>query len=59
MNVAVAGAHSCDPRRASYLKRDVMEHENPQKNVTVVDSIPIRSILNIQCALYILASELP
>ena len=51
MNVAVAGAHSCDPRRASYLKRDVMQNENPQKNVTVVDSIPIRSILNIQCAL--------
>jgi hypothetical protein len=45
--------------RVALAKRDVMENENPQKIVTVVDSIPIRSILNIQCALYILASEPP
>ena len=45
--------------RVALAKRDVMENENPQKIVTVVDSNPIRSILNIQCTLYILASEPP
>jgi len=63
-DVAVAGAYSCDPQarpvgRVALAKRDVMENENPKKIGTVVDSIPIRSILKIQCALYILASEPP
>lgn len=62
-DVAVAGAHSCARKlglcRVALAKRDVMENENTPKIGTVVDSIPIRSILNIQCALYILASEPP
>lgn len=58
-DVAVAGAQARPAGRVALAKWDVMENENPQKIVTVVDRIPIRSILNIQCALYILASGPP